>query len=428
YRIQNTEERMKKIREKLVVPNSERIFYIAGAIKMGMEIDEIYELTKIDRWFLDNIKQIVEMEEEVRSQKSEVRSEVIRKAKEYGFSDRQLAHLLDTDEEAIRSLRKKYGIEPVFKLVDTCAAEFPAYTPYYYSTYEEEDETRPSQKKKVMILGGGPNRIGQGIEFDYCCCHAAFALKEEGYESIMVNCNPETVSTDYDTSDKLYFEPMTREDILNIVEKEKPEGVIIQLGGQTPLNLAIPLEKAGVKILGTSTDSIDRAEDRKRFKELLQRIGLRQTPNDTGTSPQEAKRIAEEIGYPVLMRPSYVLGGRAMEIVYDEEELEKYMREAVEASPSHPVLVDKFLEDAIEVDVDAISDGEMVVIAGIMEHIEHAGIHSGDSACVLPPHTLSDTIIEKIRQNTYSLARELNVIGLINIQYAIRENEVYVLE
>ncbi|MBU1782687.1 carbamoyl-phosphate synthase large subunit, partial [bacterium] len=357
-----------------------------------------------------------------------IEKELLRKAKQYGFSDRQLAYLLGSDEMSIRKFRKEQGIEPVFKLVDTCAAEFPAYTPYYYSTYEEEDETRPSAGKKVMILGGGPNRIGQGIEFDYCCCQAAFALKEEGYESIMVNCNPETVSTDYDTSDKLYFEPMTREDILNIVEKEKPEGVIIQLGGQTPLNLAIPLEKAGVKILGTSTDSIDRAEDRKRFKELLQRIGLRQTPNDTGTSPEEAKKIAEEIGYPVLMRPSYVLGGRAMEIVYDEEELEKYMREAVEASPEHPVLVDKFLEDAIEVDVDAISDGEMVVIAGIMEHIEHAGIHSGDSACVLPPHTLSKPIIEEIRQNTYALAKELNVIGLINIQYAIRENEVYVLE
>ncbi len=419
-----------EIKEKLVVPNSERIFYVREAFKMGMEIDEIYELTKIDRWFLDNIKQIVEMEEKIENRKSKIENdgELLRKAKKYGFSDRQLAHLLDTDEEAIRSLRKKYGLEPVFKLVDTCAAEFPAYTPYYYSTYEEEDETRPSQKKKVMILGGGPNRIGQGIEFDYCCCQAAFALKEEGYESIMVNCNPETVSTDYDTSDRLYFEPMTREDILSIVEKEKPEGVIIQLGGQTPLNLAIPLEKAGVKILGTSTDSIDRAEDRKRFKELLQKLGLKQTPNDTGTSPQEAKKIAQKIGYPVLMRPSYVLGGRAMEIVYDEEELEKYMQKAVEASPEHPVLVDKFLEDAIEVDVDALSDGEMVVIAGIMEHIEHAGIHSGDSTCVLPPHTLSEPIIEKLKQNTYALARELNVIGLINIQYAIRENEVFVLE
>ena len=419
---------IEEIKKNLAIPNSKRLFYIRYAFQSGMTIDEIYELSKIDRWFLDNIRQIVEMELRIADCGLRIEKELLRKAKEYGFSDRQLAYLLGLDEESVRSLRKKYGIKPVFKLVDTCAAEFEAYTPYYYSTYETEDESHPTRKKKVVILGGGPNRIGQGIEFDYCCCQAAFALGEEGYESIMVNCNPETVSTDYDTSDRLYFEPMTREDILSIVEKEKPEGVIIQLGGQTPLNLAIPLEKAGVKILGTSTDSIDRAEDRKRFKELLQKIGLKQTPNDTGTSTEEAKKIAKEIGYPVLMRPSYVLGGRAMEIVYDEEELEKYMREAIEASPRHPVLVDKFLEDAIEVDVDAISDGEMVVIAGIMEHIEHAGVHSGDSACVLPPHTLSEPIIEEIRQNTYALAKELNIIGLINIQYAIRENEVYVLE
>ncbi|MBU1600212.1 carbamoyl-phosphate synthase large subunit, partial [bacterium] len=344
---------IEEIKKNLAIPNSKRLFYIRYAFQSGMTIDEIYELSKIDRWFLDNIRQIVEMELRIADCGLRIEKELLRKAKEYGFSDRQLAYLLGLDEESVRSLRKKYVIKPVFKLVDTCAAEFEAYTPYYYSTYETEDESHPTRKKKVVILGGGPNRIGQGIEFDYCCCQAAFALKEEGYESIMVNCNPETVSTDYDTSDRLYFEPMTREDILNIVEKEKPEGVIIQLGGQTPLNLAIPLEKAGVKILGTSTDSIDRAEDRKRFKELLQKIGLKQTPNDTGTSTEEAKKIAKEIGYPVLMRPSYVLGGRAMEIVYDEEELEKYMREAIEASPRHPVLVDKFLEDAIEVDVDA---------------------------------------------------------------------------
>jgi len=421
---------IEEIKKNLAIPNSKRLFYIRYALQAEMTIDEIYGLSKIDRWFLDNIRQIVEMEEELRIADCGLRieKELLRKAKEYGFSDRQLAHLLETDEEALRNLRKEYGLKPVFKLVDTCAAEFEAYTPYYYSTYETEDETRVSTQKKVMILGGGPNRIGQGIEFDYCCCQASFALKEMGYESIMVNCNPETVSTDYDTSDRLYFEPMTYEDILNIIDREKPEGVIIQLGGQTPLNLAIPLEKAGVQILGTPTDAVDQAEDRRRFKHLLQKLDLKQSPNDTAISVDEAKKIAGKIGYPVLVRPSYVLGGRAMEIVYDEEELEKYMREAVEASPEHPVLVDKFLEGAIEVDVDAISDGEMVVIAGIMEHIEHAGIHSGDSACVLPPHTLSKPIIEEIRQNTYALAKELNVIGLINIQYAIRENEVYVLE
>lgn len=417
-----------EIKEHLAIPNSKRLFYIRYAILAGMTMDEIYELTKIDRWFLDNIKQIVDCELRIVDCGLRITKELLQQAKEYGFSDRQLAYLLGLDEDYIRNLRKEYGIEATFKLVDTCAAEFEAYTPYYYSTYEEEDEVKISDKKKVMILGSGPNRIGQGIEFDYCCCQAAFALKEEGYENIMVNCNPETVSTDYDTSDKLYFEPMTIEDILNIVERENPEGVIIQLGGQTPLNLAIPLEKAGVKILGTSTDAVDRAENRERFKVLLQNLHLKQTPNGIAFSPQEAKKIACEIGYPVLVRPSYVLGGRAMEIVYDDADLEKYMKEAVEASPEQPVLVDKFLEDAIEVDVDAISDGKMVVIAGIMEHIEQAGVHSGDSACVLPPHTLSKTIIEKIKENTYALTKELNVIGLINIQYAIRDGEVYVLE
>lgn len=359
---------------------------------------------------------------------SRISKELLREAKEYGFSDRQLAYLLDSDEESIRNLRKGYGIEATFKLVDTCAAEFEAYTPYYYSTYETEDETRSGSKKKVMILGGGPNRIGQGIEFDYCCCQASFALREEGYESIMVNCNPETVSTDYDTSDRLYFEPMTREDILNIVDREKPEGVIIQLGGQTPLNLAIPLEKAGVKILGTSTDAVDRAEDRERFKLLLQKLGLKQSPNGTAVVIEEARRIAKDIGYPVIVRPSYVLGGRAMEIVYDDADLEKYMKNAVFVSPDRPVLVDKFLEDAIEVDVDAISDGNVVIIGGIMEHIEFAGVHSGDSACVLPPHTLSPSIIQGIKENTYALAMELGVIGLLNIQYAIQGNDIFVLE
>lgn len=419
-------EDLEEIKRNLLVPNSKRLFYIRYALQAGMTIDEIYELSKIDKWFLDNMQQIVGMEDEIRKTRFEIRN--IRRAKEYGFSDRQLAYLLDSDEETVRNLRKGYGIKATFRLVDTCAAEFEAYTPYYYSTYETEDETRPSKGRKVMILGGGPNRIGQGIEFDYCCVHAAFALREEGYESIMVNCNPETVSTDYDTSDRLYFEPMTVEDILNIVDREEPEGVIIQLGGQTPLNLAIPLEKAGVKILGTSTDAVDRAEDRKRFKELLQKLGLQQAPNGTARTFDEAREIAKAIGYPVLVRPSYVLGGRAMEIIYDEPDLEKYMQEATEASPDRPVLVDQFLEDAIEVDVDAISDGRMTLIAGIMEHIEQAGVHSGDSACVLPPYTLAEEVIEKLKENTYALAKELNVVGLINIQYAIREGEVYVLE
>lgn len=426
---------LKEIKRKLAIPNSERIFYIRYAIQEGMTIEEIYELSKIDRWFLYNIKQIIEMEEEIKKLRiTNCKPQVLNEIKQYGFSDRQLAYLLKTDELTIRNLQKENNINPVFKLVDTCAAEFEAYTPYYYSTYETEDESRETavrdrvSKKKVMILGGGPNRIGQGIEFDYCCCHASFALKEEGYESIMVNCNPETVSTDYDTSDKLYFEPMTIEDILNIVECEKPEGVIIQLGGQTPLNLAIKLEKAGVQILGTSTDAVDRAENRERFKDMLEKLGLKQTPNGTAFSTEEAIIIARKIGYPVLVRPSYVLGGRAMEIVWDETDLKRYMQEAVDVSPDHPVLVDKFLGNAIEVDVDAISDGEMVVIGGIMEHIEHAGIHSGDSACVLPPHTLSNTIIEKIKQNTYALTKELNVIGLINIQYAVAVDDVYILE
>ncbi|MDI6782085.1 MAG: carbamoyl-phosphate synthase large subunit, partial [bacterium] len=419
---------IEEIKRNISIPNSLRIFYLREALLASMSMDEIHEITKIDKWFLHNIKQLVDMEQEIRAQGSGISSETIKKAKQYGFSDRQLAHLLNSDEEAVRKLRKGYGIEAVFNLVDTCAAEFEAYTPYYYSTYETEDETRSSNKKKVIILGGGPNRIGQGIEFDYCCCQASFALKEEGYESIMVNCNPETVSTDYDTSDRLYFEPMTREDILNIVDREKPEGVIIQLGGQTPLNLAIPLEKAGVRILGTSTDAVDRAEDRERFKLLLQKLGLKQSPNGTAVIIENAKKIAQEIGYPIIVRPSYVLGGRAMEIVYDEHDLEKYMRNAVFVSPDRPVLIDKFLEDAIEVDVDAIADGDVVIIGGIMEHIEFAGVHSGDSACVLPPHTLSSSIIQGIKENTYAIAKELGVIGLLNIQYAVQGNEIFVLE
>ncbi len=421
-------------REKLALPTAERIFYLRGALKQGMSPKEIAEITRIDPWFLENMKQILDLEEEIGKFKSEespvprMDPALLRQAKEYGFGDIQLAHLLGTDEMTVRQWRESLGILPTYKLVDTCAAEFEAYTPYYYSTYEEEDEIRPSSKKKVMILGGGPNRIGQGIEFDYCCVHASLALREEGFETIMVNSNPETVSTDYDTSDRLYFEPLTREDVLNIVEKEKPEGIIVQFGGQTPLNLAVPLERAGVRILGTSPDSIDLAEDRERFQALIQKLGLVQPHNGTATSFEEARAVAAEIGYPVVVRPSYVLGGRAMEIVYDEAALERYIRDAVKASPEHPILIDKFLEEAIEVDVDAISDGKRVVIGGIMEHIEEAGIHSGDSACVLPPYTLTDELIEVIKQNTYALAKELRVIGLMNIQFAIRNDVVYILE
>jgi carbamoyl-phosphate synthase large subunit len=422
------------IRRKLALPTAERIFYLRAGLKMGISPEEVADITKIDRWFLENMKQVCDFEEEIQRFKSDGRrfsempTEILRRAKEYGFSDVQLAYLLGSDEMTIREWRQSKGISPTFKLVDTCAAEFEAYTPYYYSTYESEDEVCPSSKKKVIILGGGPNRIGQGIEFDYCCVHACFALREEGYETIMVNSNPETVSTDYDTSDRLYFEPLTREDVLNIVEKENPQGIIVQFGGQTPLNLAVPLEKAGVRILGTTPDSIDRAEDRERFKDLIKKLGLVQPQNGTATSFEEARAVAREVGYPVVVRPSYVLGGRAMEIVYDEETLERYIREAVKASSEHPVLIDKFLEEAIEVDVDAISDGQRVVIGGIMEHIEEAGIHSGDSACVLPPYTLSEPLLEVIKENTYALAKELRVKGLMNVQYAIRNDVVYVLE
>ncbi|MEI6157343.1 MAG: carbamoyl-phosphate synthase large subunit, partial [Atribacterota bacterium] len=354
--------------------------------------------------------------------------ELLRRAKEIGFSDRHLAHLWQVSEWEVRDFRKKYGLCCVYKQVDTCAAEFEAETPYYYSTYEEECEAHPSNRQKVVILGAGPNRIGQGIEFDYCCVHATWGLRDMGYETIMINSNPETVSTDYDTSDKLFFEPVFLEDVLNIIDKEKPLGVIVQLGGQTPLNLARDLEKAGVNILGTSPESIDAAEDRDRFKILVDRLGLKQPKNGVALSFEGAKDVAFQIGYPVMVRPSYVLGGRAMRVVYDEKELQEFVNVAVEISPGHPVLIDKFLEDAIEVDVDAISDGELTVVAGIMEHIEEAGVHSGDSACVIPPFTLSDELVEKIKQYTYALARELKVVGLMNVQYAVKADEVYVLE
>jgi carbamoyl-phosphate synthase large subunit len=430
-----SEDLIKEVKERIRIPNDERLFFIRYGLELGLAVDEIYELSKIDKWFIDNMKQIMELEKEIKKYKGKnakskikIRPELLKKAKKNGFSDIQLAYLLNSTEKKIRSYRKKCNIKAVYKLVDTCGGEFKAEKPYYYSTYETNDESQPSGNRKVLILGGGPNRIGQGIEFDYCCCHASYALKEEGIESIMVNCNPETVSTDYDTSDKLYFEPLTVEDVLNIVDIEKPIGIIVQFGGQTPLNISVPLARAGVKILGTSPDSIDRAEDRKRFQQMLKKLKLIQPDNGTATSFEGAKKVAHRIGYPVVVRPSYVLGGRAMEIVYDEEGLGKFMEKAVEASPERPILIDKFLEDAIEVDVDAIADGKSCVIGGIMEHIEMAGIHSGDSAMVIPPYTLGEDIIEIIKKNTYALAKELNVKGLLNIQYAVKNNVVYVLE
>ncbi len=410
-------------------PNPERLFQIAEAINKGATIEEIYEITKIDPWFLDNIAQIVEFDKKISSLSfADVGIEVLSKAKELGFADKYLAYKWQVGEDALREKRKSLDIQPTYKLVDTCSAEFEAYTPYFYSCYDKEDESRVRDEKKVVILGGGPNRIGQGIEFDYCCVHASFALREIGYKSIMVNSNPETVSTDYDTSDKLFFEPLTFEDVLNIIEKERPYGVIVQLGGQTPLNISVALRDAGVKILGTSADAIDRAEDRDRFKDLLNKVGLKQPPNGIAVSIEQAKEIANRIGYPVLLRPSYVLGGRAMEIVYDEASLENYIQRAINVSDKKPVLIDRFLEDAVEVDVDLISDGKISVIGGILEHIEYAGVHSGDSAMVLPPHSLDKSIIERIREATYALAKELGIIGLMNVQYAVKDKDIYVLE
>lgn len=418
-----------EIEQRLATPNSQRIFYLRYALMKKMPVQAVYELTGIDPWFLWQIKQIVDFEEQVVKTSPSLSRAFLKKAKSLGFSDFQLAHMYrGVSEDDIRSERQKHRIRPVYKLVDTCAAEFSAATPYYYSTYETECEARISDGKKVMILGGGPNRIGQGIEFDYCCVHASFALREEGIESIMVNSNPETVSTDYDTSDKLYFEPLTKEDVLHIIETEKPTGVIVQFGGQTPLNLAVPLYRAGVPILGTQPESIDRAEDRKQFQALLKKLGLVQPANDTAVTVEDAMAAADMIGYPVIVRPSYVLGGRAMKIVYEKGELENFTRLAIHASPGHPVLIDKFLEDAVEVDVDAISDGRDTIIGGIMEHIEEAGVHSGDSACVLPPYNIKPSMIEEIVLATKAMARELNVIGLMNVQYAIKNNQLYVLE
>ena len=419
---------MDEIRANLSNPNSERLFFIRYALKAGMDLETIHSLTEIDPWFLRQIARIVEHEDILRQQGGLLSEDILRESKTLGFSDIQLAHLFNKKNGDIKLLREKWGVRPVYKLVDTCAAEFEARTPYYYSTYEWENEARVSGSSKVMILGGGPNRIGQGIEFDYCCVQASFALKEEGIESIMVNSNPETVSTDYDTSDKLYFEPLTEEDVLHIVETERPDGVIVQFGGQTPLNLSATLDKAQVPILGTPPKSIARAEDRELFKELLRKLGLRQPENGTAMDVAEAVAVAESIGYPVIVRPSYVLGGRAMQIVYDTTSLKSFTQKAKLASPEHPILIDKFLEDAIEVDVDGICDGNRTIIGGIMEHIEEAGVHSGDSACVLPPQNLSPKLLEAIKNQTEALARELGVVGLLNIQFAIKGEEIFVLE
>jgi carbamoyl-phosphate synthase large subunit len=451
-----------ELQRKLARPNSQRFSYITYALEHGWSIDEIHRLSRIDPWFLDQLKQVMEIQEEVETVVNgsprleaalvppssgqvptlnesatvdhsppaleSIPLDLLRSFKEAALSDRRLAYLTGRTEDEVRAYRKTLGLIPVYKRVDTCGAEFESFTPYLYSTYEEEDEAQPTNQKKIMILGSGPNRIGQGIEFDYCCCHASFALHEAGWETIMVNCNPETVSTDYDTSDRLYFEPLTFEDVMNIVDVEKPNGVIVQFGGQTPLNLAMRLHEAGVPIIGTSPDSIDLAEDRRRFGSLLNDLGIPQPENGTATSIEEAREIAERIGYPVLVRPSYVLGGRAMAIVYDEETLDDYMRTAVDFSHDRPVLIDKFLEQAAEFDVDALADDTACIIAGIQEHIEEAGIHSGDSSCVLPPVRIAEEHLETMRHYTRKLARALTVIGLMNIQFAIKDDRVYVLE
>jgi len=426
-------KRRKILKDRLMTPNSDRLWYIGEAFRYGISLQQIHRWSAIDPWFLVHIEAIIDFEKSELTRLKTVkgraeRREILKAAKREGFSDARIAEVSGCKESRIRRDRKQLGIQPVFKMVDTCAAEFEAKTPYYYSTYGEEDEYRSSSSKKVMILGGGPNRIGQGIEFDYCAVHASLALREEGFETIMVNCNPETVSTDYDISNRLYFEPLTFEDVMHIIEREKPMGVVVQFGGQTPLKLAMPLEAAGVPIIGTSPKSIDRAEDRKQFAQMIRKLKLKQPENGTAESEQQALRIARNIGFPVMVRPSYVLGGRAMQIVYDEATLKNYMKEAVAVSPAHPVLVDKFLDAATEVDVDAVSDGKSVVVGGIMEHIEEAGIHSGDSAMTLPPHTLSKRIIREIEQQTKKMALELGVIGLMNVQFAVKEGQVYVIE
>ncbi len=425
-----------EIRSKLSIPNSQRAWYLRYAIKSGYTSQQLFEITYIDPWFLDQLYELVEIEDQILEAGStdNIDKPQLKKIKQNGFSDRQLATMLNTSEIAIRQWRKEVGVEPVFKSVDTCAAEFEAYTPYYYSTYEDENEApeKAEGKKRIMILGGGPNRIGQGIEFDYCCCHASFALREMGIESIMVNSNPETVSTDYDTSDLLFFEPLTIEDVLNICDRVQPDGVIVQFGGQTPLNLARGLQNAGVPIIGTTVDTIEAAEDREKFQQLLNKLGLHQPPNGIARNMEEARLEVAEIGYPVLVRPSFVLGGRAMEICYDHAQFERFVAEAFVVAQGQPVLIDKFLEDATEVDVDAICDRSRVVVSGIMEHIEEAGVHSGDSACAIPPYSLPGPVVEEIREATVALAMELQVCGLMNIQFAVKredgEHKIYVLE
>ncbi|NCC39518.1 MAG: carbamoyl-phosphate synthase large subunit, partial [Gammaproteobacteria bacterium] len=418
-----------RVRQELRQAGPDRLFYVADAFRLGIDLEEVHELSRIDPWFLAQVEDLVRTEARVRAGGREhLDRATLRALKRKGFSDRRIARLVGLGESAIRSLRHQYDLRPVFKRVDTCAAEFASSTAYLYSTYEDECESAPTERRKVMVLGGGPNRIGQGIEFDYCCVHAALALREDGYETIMVNCNPETVSTDYDTSDRLYFEPLTLEDVLEIVAKERPLGVIVQYGGQTPLKLARALEAAGVPIIGTSPDSIDLAEDRERFQQMVHDLALCQPPNATARSEHEAIERAARIGYPLVVRPSYVLGGRAMEIVYDETELNRYMREAVRVSNESPVLLDRFLDDAIEVDLDAICDGQDVLIGGIMEHIEQAGVHSGDSACSLPPYTLAPAIQDRMREQMAQMARRLNVVGLMNAQFAVKGEEVFILE
>ena len=434
FKLNDSDLSIQAQKEKLIatlsIPFADRLWHVVAALRRGISIQQVNQLTGIDLWFLDNLLKLTEFENELKSFNSldQIGKQVLLKAKKYGFSDKYLAEILDCSEGNVREKRYKHDLFPVYKRVDTCGAEFEAFTPYLYSTYEEECEANPIEKKKIMILGGGPNRIGQGIEFDYCCVHASFALKEDGFETIMVNCNPETVSTDYDTSDRLYFEPVTLEDVLHIIRIEKPTGIIVQLGGQTPLKLALSLLEAGAPIIGTSPKDIDRAENRELFKGVLDKLGLKQPINGTATSYSEAKKIAANIGYPVVVRPSYVLGGRAMEIVYSQDRLEHYMQHAVKASPEHPVLIDEFLNDATEIDVDALSDGFEVVIGGVMEHIEEAGIHSGDSACSLPTFSLPPNTIDEIKNQTVALAKELNVIGLINIQFAVQNGEVYIIE
>jgi carbamoyl-phosphate synthase large subunit len=429
YGLDEVEADEDTIEQEIANPGAERMWYLGQAFRKGMTLDQVHQLTKIDPWFLVQIEDIVREEAALAGTTlADLDTDEMRRLKRKGFSDRRLAKLLNTSETAVRMHRQALGVRPVFKRVDTCAAEFATHTAYMYSTYEEECEANPTSRKKIMVLGGGPNRIGQGIEFDYCCVHAALAMREDGYETIMVNCNPETVSTDYDTSDRLYFEPLTLEDILEIVNVEQPAGVIVQFGGQTPLKRAQDLEANGVPIIGTSPDMIDCAEDRERFQQMLHELGLRQPPNRTARTPEDAIRLAAEIGYPLVVRPSYVLGGRAMEIVHEQKDLERYMREAVKVSNDSPVLLDRFLNDATEVDVDALSDGRQVIIGGIMQHIEQAGVHSGDSACSLPPYTLSKEIQDELRRQTEQMAKALNVVGLMNVQFAIQDGTVYVLE